>query len=68
MDCGLPAFVDDVPEYEIRDGRMYICMRGMCLAMPVHVFTAGMARANRELDAWFEQQRGTVVPIKASRA
>jgi hypothetical protein len=42
---------------------MHICMAGARLVMPVHVFRAGMARANRVLDAWFERQ-SKVVPFK----
>jgi hypothetical protein len=64
MPRSVPAsFVDDIPEYEVRDGQMHICMAGARLVMPVHVFRAGMARANRVLDAWFECQ-SNVVPFK----
>jgi hypothetical protein len=62
----VPAtFVDEVPEYEVRDGQMHISMAGTKLVMPVHVFRAGMAKANRALDDWFERQ-SSVVPLRVA--
>lgn len=60
------SFVDEVPNYEIKNGHMHISMAGTVLVMPVSVFRQGMARANRVLDEWFERQQPPVVPIKAS--
>jgi hypothetical protein len=59
------SFIDEVPEYEIRDGHMHISMAGTRLVMPVHVFRAGMAKANRALDDWFERQ-SSVVPLRVA--
>lgn len=58
------AFVDEVPNYEIKNGHMHISMSGSVLVMPVSVFRAGMARANRVLDEWFERQHPPVVPLR----
>lgn len=60
------SFIDEVPDYEIKNGHMHIRMGQAVLVMPVSVFRAGMAKANRVLDEWFERQQPPVVPIKAS--
>jgi hypothetical protein len=59
----LPAFVCEVPDYEVIDGRMHIRLGSMELVMPVHVSAKAVARCNRALDAWYESQGENIVPI-----
>lgn len=59
MRTGLPAFVDEVPDYIVRDGRMYICMGDFCLAMPIHIFQEGSLRGEAAIAKWhLEQMEG----------
>lgn len=58
MECGLPSFVDEVPHYEVRQGRMYICMRGTCLAMPLSVFLDGCEAGKAAIVEWQRKQCG----------
>ena len=60
--------VEDVPDYEIRAGVMFISVGGKTImAMPLHAFKAGMAEATRVINAYegrlaeihrIEQRRG----------
>lgn len=66
--CNLPAFVDEVPHYEVRNGRMYVSMGDFCLAMPIHVFLAGAAAGREAIRKWQQHARDEtdcVVPFKA---
>lgn len=64
MGNGLPAFVDEVPEYSCKDGRIYICLGGgMCLAMPINIFLKGCARGTRAIKEWQRGERGEVIPF-----
>jgi hypothetical protein len=60
-------FIEEVPTYVVRDGRMHISIGHCELVMPVHVCRQAMARCNRALDDWFASQQPQVVPIKAPR-
>lgn len=55
---GLPLFMDEVPDYEVRDGRMYISIGGMVLTMPIHVFLDGCELGKAAIVAWHRQQCG----------
>lgn len=59
--CGLPAFVDEVPEYLVKDGRMYITMGDFCLAMPINVFLQGCARGQVAIRIWQSERCGEVL-------
>lgn len=48
----LPAFMDEVPEYTVKDGRMYICMGDFCLCMPIRVFEIGCIRGQEAIRTW----------------
>lgn len=48
----LPAFLDETPDYEVRDGRMYITMRDFCLAMPLDIYLKGAARGEAAVAKW----------------
>lgn len=63
MPNSLPIFLDEVPEYEVRDGRMYITMGTFCLAMPVHIYLKGAARGSRAIREWQRGERGEVIPF-----
>ena len=62
----LPVFTDEVPGYECRDGRMHISLGGLELVMPISVFATGLAKSQRELDRWYENQ-GSVLPFRRKR-
>lgn len=65
--AALPMFMDEVPDYECRDGRMYICMGDLCLTMPISVFLDGCELGKAAIVAWQRQQcglDGNVIPIK----
>jgi hypothetical protein len=59
----LPAFVCEVPDYEVIDGRMHIRIGNMGLVMPVHICAKSVARCSRALDIWYESQGENIVPI-----
>lgn len=46
------AFIDQVPEYEARDGRVYISMGDQCLAMPIRVFQLGCLLGQEAIAKW----------------
>jgi hypothetical protein len=52
----LPAFMDEVPEYTVKDGRMYICMGDFCLCMPLHVFLDGCELGKAAIVDWQRRQ------------
>ncbi len=57
---GLPCFVEECPTYEVRGGRMHICLGGdMCLAMPIHVFLKGCHLGKQAISDW--QRRDAAV-------
>jgi hypothetical protein len=57
-------FIDQVPEYTARDGRIYIRMGEHCLAMPINVFEIGCARGKAAIAVWrSEMPAGQVVPF-----
>jgi len=53
----LPAFVDEVPDYDVHDGRMYISMGDFTLAMPVDIFLAGCVAGQAAVAEW-QRKRG----------
>ncbi len=61
---GLPCFLDEVPEYDCRHGRVYITAGDFALAMPIHVFLAGCARGKSAVEAWQNVERGRVVRME----
>lgn len=67
---GLPAFVDEVPDYTVRDGRMYISMGDFCLAMPIRIFEIGCVRGKAAIRTWQNDQlpEGQVIPFRAPGA
>lgn len=48
----LPAFVDQVPDYDVRSGRMHIKMGGFELVMPVEVFEQGCHIGGAAVAKW----------------
>lgn len=58
MDKPLPLFVDEVPDYVVRDGRMHITMGNLGLAMPVHVFLDGCELGKAAIVDWQRRQCG----------
>lgn len=61
MPTSLPVFLDEVPDYVVRDGRMYITMGTFCLAMPIHVYLKGSARGSRAVREWNTRKTGEIV-------
>lgn len=57
------SFIDEVPDYEARDGRIYITMGDHCLAMPVAVFLEGCVRGKAAIAQWQVDQLDRVVPL-----
>ena len=64
MVCARMAFIDEVPEYEAKEGRIYIRMADFTLAMPVHIFLAGCDRGRLAIAKWQVDALDKVVPIK----
>jgi hypothetical protein len=56
MRCSLPAFIDEVPEYTVKDGRMYISMGDFSLAMPLNVFLDGCELGKAAIVDWQRRQ------------
>lgn len=56
---GLPAFLEDIPEYEVRAGRMHILMGGLDIVMPIDVFLAGCRRGEAAIASWHKDHAGT---------
>ena len=52
MQCNLPAFVDEVPDYAVKDGRMYISMGDFSLTMSIRVFEIGCIRGQEAIRTW----------------
>ena len=59
----LPAFVEEVPHYEVRCGQMYISMGDFSLAMPLRIFYIGQRRADEAIAKWRLEHRGEVVQL-----
>lgn len=57
---GLPSFIDEVPDYFVKNGRMYICMGDFCLAMPIHIFLDGCELGKAAIIDWQRKQCGIV--------
>lgn len=65
MPCNPKQFIDEVPHYEARDGRVYISMGEHCLAMPISVFEAGCTLGKAAIAKWrVKQLDGGVFPIR----
>lgn len=57
-------FIDEVPEYEIRDNIMYIQLAdGRAIAFPLRSFRLGMARAAKAL-ATYDSRKAEVLPMR----
>jgi hypothetical protein len=65
MVCQLPIFVDEVPEYEARDGFMHVRWRGLEICLPIVTCEKSVASCNRALDLWHERAKGKVVRFPA---
>lgn len=66
---GLPVFMDSVPEYSVRNGRMYVTLANFQLVMPLSVFQQGAARAAEAIAKWqlaqLDRPKAKVVKLKA---
>jgi hypothetical protein len=62
---GLAVFSGEVPEYEVRNGQMFITFEsGARLVMPLHVFMQAVARAQTAIAEWRAQQRDCeIIPV-----
>lgn len=59
---GLPAFIEDVPEYTVRDGRMHISVGGdFEIVMPINVFLQGCALGTRAVKEWHRGRKSEVI-------
>lgn len=62
------VFLDEVPEYAVREGIVYISTAdGWTCAFPLRKFRLGMARAAKAI-AEYEARNAEVVPIKGGHA
>ena len=57
---GLPAFVEDVPNYEVRKGKMFVTIGDLALAMPISVFEAGCLLGKEAIAKW-RAQAGQII-------
>lgn len=58
MRSPLPAFIDEAPDYEVRNGRMHITMGDLGLVMPVHIFLDGCELGKAAILDWQRRQCG----------
>lgn len=66
MPSNPPAFIENIPTYEVREGRMHVSMCGMELVMPVHVFLAGCAKGKAAISEWHASQpERCVIPFRS---
>ena len=61
---GLASFIGEVPEYEVRDGRMHVTLGDFRLVMPLPVFEEGARRAAEAIAVWRYAQMDKVKPIR----
>lgn len=54
-------FLDEIPEFDVRDGTVHITAEGFELATPLRKFRLGMARAAKALASY--DAGGEVVPM-----
>lgn len=57
----LPAFVDQVPDYSVRNGQMHIGMGGLGLVMPINVFLTGCQLGKAAIAEWERSHRDAEV-------
>jgi hypothetical protein len=61
----LPVFVEDVPTYEVRSGRMHIELGGFAIIMPLKTFQIGCGRGLSAIKLWHrEHSDGEVVQFR----
>lgn len=66
LESGACPFIGTVPNYTIVDGNMHISSGDWCLAMPLRVFEAGMAKASAVI-AKHRLKQAEVIPIRGRR-
>ena len=64
---GLPAFVESIPDYKVKAGRMHIVLGELELVMPLKVFIEGAIRAEAEIAKWQLACMGHAEVIKLPR-
>jgi hypothetical protein len=69
MGCRLPLFMEEVPEYTVKDGRMCIAIGDLCLTMPIRVFEIGCIRGQAAIRTW-QSSHGSaeIIPFSAPGA
>jgi hypothetical protein len=60
----LPIFMEAVPEYRIRSGRMHIIWPELEIVLPVSTMLAGMAGAKQEIDDWQRSDGARVLEFR----
>jgi hypothetical protein len=63
MSGGAVPCISRVPNYEVREGIMYISADDWAICMPLRIFKLGCAKADRVI-ARYEATVAEVVPIK----
>lgn len=64
MGYELPVFVENVPTYHVRNGRMHIELGGFEIVMPIKTFQIGCGRGLSAIKRWHrEHQDAEVVPF-----
>lgn len=57
--------MEDVPEYEVRNGQMHIVLGTFEVVMPVNVFLVGCAKGTAAIKTWQRNLHATakVIPV-----
>jgi hypothetical protein len=67
MHRNLATFVEDTPEFSVRDGHIHVAMGALRIVMPVHVFMDGSLRGEAAIAQWhldeMERRENNVIPL-----
>lgn len=62
MERVLPYFFDEAPEFEARDGIMFMRWPELEICAPISVCIKSVGKCKRELARW-ERQNASVIPL-----
>lgn len=54
----LPSYVEQLPEYEVRNGQLHICIGPICLVMPFHVYLDSCEQGKAAIADWHRERLG----------
>lgn len=58
MHSTLPAFIEEAPDYEVRNGRMHVSIGDLRFVMPIHVYLDGCELGKAAVVDWQRRQCG----------